>query len=814
MAAIPSPPKLLLSVALVTTALSVVPRATSAAGTSPTAPADSGAGSAAGRDSAAADTAMTQHRVVRTLPPVEVRATVHDFNSSETVRIIPAAAMRALPVDGFADIVALQAGVVAQGGELHVRGGRAGETVTVLDGFGVNEALRHHAMELPILGLRSADLVAGAPEAQYPSSLAGVLDVKSADPTARPSLSWRWQTALENRWFDRWAARASSPLGVAGLGAVAALDATFDDTWLPDLRSEDHTHVLGIPFLWRADNRVSGWVKLAPVEHPQAFAAELLVNHRVLRPYDPAWGTVITRAPVGTPGVPGYVPGGVIYNAADHLVMTDERQSAVIVSASNVSARRRASVVAGWMRTRTTTSLDGGQGRSYVGYSPTYAADSFYVVSGNDPIFRTSGSDVLAARGDLERSTSRGNWIRVGAGGSWEDVSLDEFEYQFPGLPVDNERTYHAYAPGAFGYTQGRWSSGGLVMNLGLRADYWTPGPEGSHQTLPWDGRGAWSLLPRLGVAYPMSVRDAFSLAYVRLSQAPDRDFLYDNRRAITNRQPMGNPALRPSEVISYEAAIKHTFDAEWAFQAAVYYRDIFGQVGVRNFSSNTTPDGVKYASEDDGNAGGFELTLMRSEGPRKRLELQYTYLQAMGRESSPEGDHYVPVLQPILAPLSPTPLSWDRRHSLIFSFAQPWTKTLFISWSTLVGSALPWTPRPIRQPLVDPGLVNSRRFAWSENTNVNLQWAPSVWHGLTFGIEARNLFDHRGDRQASVDGFPNPIVNTVYDDYGAYRTSTGLGGGGFWLWGPSGAGYWTPVHDPRLETPPRTVRLSVGADW
>jgi hypothetical protein len=555
-------------------------------------------------------------------------------------------------------------------------------------------------------------------------------------------------------------------------------------------------------------------VKLAPVEHPQAFSAQLLVNHRLLRPYDPAWSTLITQDPVGSPGQPGYEPGGIVYNAADHLVVTDERQSAVIVSASNVSATRRASAVAGWMRTRTVTSLDGSQSSSYVGYSPIYAPDSFYVVAGNDPIFRVSGSDVLAARGDLERSTSRGNSIRVGAGGSWEDVSLDELDYQYAGLPFDLERSYHAFAPGAFGYTQARWSSGGLVMNLGLRAEYWTPGPQASHQTLPWDGRGTWSFSPRLGIAYPMSVRDAFSLAYVRLRQAPDRDFLYDNRRAITNRQPMGNPDLTPSEVISYEAAIKHTFDAGWGFQVALYYRDIYGQVGVRNFSYVGIPDGVKYVSEDDGSAGGCELTLMHADGPRKRLELQYTYLQAWGRESRPEGDPYVPVLQPILTPLSPTPLSWDRLHSFAFNFAWPWTKDLFISWSTLVGSALPWTPRPIRQPLLDPGLINSRRFDWSENTNVNLQWTPSFSHGLTFGIEARNLFDHRGDRQASVDGYPNPIVNTVYDDYGAYRASTGLGGGAFWLDGTSGTGYWTPVRDPRLETPPRTVRLSVGADW
>jgi hypothetical protein len=65
------------------------------------------------------------------------------------------------------------------------------------------------------------------------------------------------------------------------------------------------------------------------------------------------------------------------------------------------------------------------------------------------------------------------------------------------------------------------------------------------------------------------------------------------------------------------------------------------------------------------------------------------------------------------------------------------------------------------------------------------------------------------------VDGYPNPVVNTLYDDYGAYRTETGLGGGAYWLDGVGGApGSWVPVHDPRLAQPRRTVRASVGASW
>ena len=238
---------------------------------------------------APADTVRPATRVVRRFPPIEVWATLHDPGSSETVRMIPGSALHALPVDDFAEVLALQPGVVTQGEELHVRGGRSGETTMFLDGICLNEPQWHRPMSLPLLGLRSADLVSGAPEAQYGCGLAGALDLRTMDPGGRPSLALRWQTALEDRWYDRLAARASTPLRVLGLGLTAATDATLDETWLPALRLERKQRVAGVSFDWRAENRVLGFVKLAPIGQPQRFTAQVLVSRHLQRPYDPAW---------------------------------------------------------------------------------------------------------------------------------------------------------------------------------------------------------------------------------------------------------------------------------------------------------------------------------------------------------------------------------------------------------------------------------------------------------------------------------------------------------------------------------------------
>jgi hypothetical protein len=789
---------------------------------------------------AAADTTAVSPRIVRQFPPIEVSAPLHDMRSSETVRMIPGSALRTLPVDGMAEALALQPGVVAQGEELHVRGGRSGETTVFLDGIGLNEPQWHRAMGLPLLALRSADLVSGAPEAQYGCGLAGAVDLRSVDPGSRPEVAWRWQTALESRWYDRWSARVGTPLRILGLGLVAAGEATLDDSWLPSLRSESQAKVAGLSFDWRAENRMLGFFKLAPVDRPQRFSAEVLVSRHLQRPYDRAWSLdgwvnppheYIVQGLDGpekrfAPPVfsPDYQPGYVAYSAADHVPITDERQVATLLSVSRLRPSGRATLSLGWLRTRTVTSLSGSRGTPVQESPPFFADNGFDVIWGDYPLYRESGSDAFTLRGDAERSYRSGSGIKAGAGLTYEDVSLWELEYQFgKDEIIDRVRAYHVYAPGGFAYVQGRWEALGMVMNTGLRAEYWTAGPQGHGQTLPWDGRGALTLSPRLGFAYPVSVHDAFSLAYQRSHQAPGRDYLYDqggdilNQRnlVLNNRNPLGNPALRPATLISYEAALKHTFSLQWAAQVSVFYREVYEQLGARNLAPEGLPPQSVYVSDDDASAAGFEWSLIHAAGDRRRIEVHYTFMQAWGLESLPEGDPYGTLRGLRTIPLGETPLSWDRRHSFLLSGVWPLKRDMSLSWSATVGSPLPWTPKPRREQFTDVALVNSRRLGWTENTNLDVQWKPAFAHGLELGFAVRNLFDDRSEQAVTLDGFPNPLINTVYDDYGAYRAETGQSGGAYWVEPASGApGYWVPVHDPRLFNPPRAVRVTLGASW
>src|SRR5262245_53764216 len=210
------------------------------------------------------------------------------MRSSATVHTVSADALRDLPVTSLTQALALQPGVVAVGEDLHVRGGRAGETQVTLAGLTLNEPMRDRAPEFPLLAVQRADLLSGGLDAEYTGTLAGVLDVRTWNPTARPTGALRWlSTGRMGTAYDWLGGRASTPLGAAGLGIAAAGEMRLDDEFLPQRPSRGRRVVLAQELGWRNDNHVLGWAKLAPVASPQAFSLEVFGSRVLNMPYDP-----------------------------------------------------------------------------------------------------------------------------------------------------------------------------------------------------------------------------------------------------------------------------------------------------------------------------------------------------------------------------------------------------------------------------------------------------------------------------------------------------------------------------------------------
>ncbi len=775
----------------------------------------------------AAPDSNVSERIVRRFDPIVVEGGRRaDPSSIETVYTLPARSLRALPLDRFADAIALEAGVVAQGEDLHVRGGRSGELRVSAWGMPLNDPQTGAAFELPLLAVRSADLLAGGLDADHAGSLSGELDVQTEVPGDHVQGLARWSTdGRVSRGYDAGLARLTGPLA-HGIGFAMAGEARLDDLGLPVTRTLSRREVLGANFGWRQDNHLLAWLKLAPVEAPQRASVEVFASRAVRAPYNPMFTYDAYVTPTGASDsafpftlTPEPVDEtSVRYRAADHLVMSDERRLAVLATRSVLTRAGPARATLGWLHGSSLTSIGLRDDSNYIndnnrlewGLPHDADSDPFSAYFGDQPYFRRSRNDRWFGRGDLSATPAPHQRVKVGLGMNYDAVELREIDDVFPsGVGFDSLRTYHAVAPGGFAYAQHRWELGGLIWNAGMRLQMFNAGSQADgHHTI-------WTWSPRLGFAYPVSVKDAFSASYSRVHQDPERDLLYDQRRVGFNRHPMGNGALIPAEVISYQAAVKHILDVAWSLQLGVFYRDVFGEPGARRAVSPPGTFRLEYQSADESHAGGVEFAVRRESESGQRVTLGYTFMDAYGSQSSPDGLDFGYAVGDRTLPDGTHALDWDVRHAVTFTALLHAHREWSLSWSTRAASGTPWTPVPHATgasppPFTDQTLVNSRRLPWSENTDVAVRWSPKFLFGAKALLHVANLFDQRGDNAATISGYPNPSINTFADQYSAYRTETGLGGGAYWDPSVGNPGGWIPVHDARLETPRRSIRVGL----
>ena len=408
-------------------------------------------------------------------------------------------------------------------------------------------------MELPQLAIESADVVSGGLDAEYGGALAGVIPLRTVSAGERPSGELRWDGDFGYRsaFFDptrytRVSGVVATPL-LPGFRLVAAADVLEDDTALPELRPRAAWNS------WRADNHLRGYLKLSPLAHSGRVALELSASRRVVQPFDPMWSldgyTTTCTGPFCSEG-PAFsdtpLPGYERYRAIDHLAMTDEHRGAAVLSAWQPFRGGRLAGALGWVGSRRLTSVGGRDDESYLdrarapvwGLPESPTSDPFFVYAGDEPYFQKSSAQTFTLRGSYGVERPGGNRGAIGAGLTYDEVRMREFDLSTRGSGLDSLRAFHATAPGGYAYAQGRWVHEGLVANGGLRLEAFTAGPQADEQSFPAPARVDWTLSPRFGVAYPVSTSEVFSLSYVRIQQAPARDFLYDNRRDVSHRQP------------------------------------------------------------------------------------------------------------------------------------------------------------------------------------------------------------------------------------------------------------------------------------
>jgi outer membrane receptor protein involved in Fe transport len=143
-----------------------------------------------------------------------------EVKQGATIRSVDAAEIRNLPVQTLTDVLQRQAGVSAQDDQIHVRGGRADETIFVVNGVANRDLVtgQSTAGQLNARSVAEVNVATGAYDVRYGNALSGVVEVKLKEGS--------------DRFSGGMTARAAS-FGGRSLQLVAGGP---DPIWMPGLR--------------------------------------------------------------------------------------------------------------------------------------------------------------------------------------------------------------------------------------------------------------------------------------------------------------------------------------------------------------------------------------------------------------------------------------------------------------------------------------------------------------------------------------------------------------------------------------------------
>ena len=766
--------------------------------------------------------------------------------------------LHSLPVDNLKDVIALKAGVISQGGELHFRGGRGDEVLTIVNGIASRNPLRAEGVDLGLLAVSSSEQVLGGMDAQFGNALSGVISVSTREGGDEFKGEVRYFTdryGEEDKSFndfERLSLGVGGPFLFPKTSYFMSFEGTYTDTYLRN--TSEHKEHRFLDFV-RIGNKQSNATNFSSkltwkVSSDQKLNVELIRNASTNSRFHNRWnrkGFVQMRADSTAPtdgsitqrfGTWAYYPVDSTYvpmNTADHLPVTDEdyqqvaltwRQTLAKGTVYNVRASRQE-----WRSTEDVLDRQLWEYRQTPNnyYDPLNRLDgAYYVTNGDFPFYERRKTSTYTLNADLTKSvgvqeesdpSNNHDSHNFMFGG---DINYNNLQYlltRFPNILDVNGNyggtrdEFQNYNPeGAF-YAQDRWEHEGMVLNAGVRYDNFSLGNQIDAATVTDPVKTQVS--PRIGIAYPISERDVMSFHYGRLFQVPDRLFIYQGRGL--SAEARGNPNLEPETTISYQLGVQHLFSKEIYGQFGVYFKDIFGLLTTVNQEipglAITAPTRVNgdYAS-----SRGIEFTLIKKHSHGFSGEINYTFGNATGTASDPNralasaGN-----LRDQFKPTSEQPLDWDQRHNLSATLRLGNEKDWGASFVYQFGTGFPYTRELRQQRTVDPTAENAGRLPSTSTLSVQAERFFTVWgQRVTAYLQGGNLLDARNISLLQPDLWPNNQVNAT--SYDVYYTETGRAGGAFLTADQDGDGMedWFPVNDPRVFQQGRVIKMGLGVQF
>lgn len=244
-----------------------------------------------------------------------------------------------------------------------------------------------------------------------------------------------------------------------------------------------------------------------------------------------------------------------------------------------------------------------------------------------------------------------------------------------------------------YAYIQDRFELEDLVLNLGLRMDYFDiKSYVLKNPALPFYGGSdpqhidigdfkvrdpEVEISPRIGLGFPVTESTVFHAQFGRFIQIPDLNNVYAGPydyivmyEGSFDPQFGTNGALKPEETLQYEIGFRQLFGTSAAINLTAFYKNVKDLVNVQNHLWQKIPGGethtaIYYENADFGTVKGLAFSMDVSRINYFSLSLNYTFSVAEGTGSSTNSSNTAVFRnQDHLAPKVIAPLDFDQRHT------------------------------------------------------------------------------------------------------------------------------------------------------
>ncbi len=652
-----------------------------------------------------------------------------EADRTTTTAVVDAEQLEALPVTNVNDAINLQAGVV----DGHFRGGRTGEVAYLVNGVPINNAFSNEAaFEIEQNMVSSLEVISGVFNAEYGQATSGVVNIVTKDVPDRWSGSFLGYVGaiVSNREMeflrrtvpggsalsaDDFVPETVSYSEAAAFPNLTDIQASLGGPVLPGKLGlqasvrylKDNSHFIGRNLFAPGDSSQNlntglgseAWIIESTGDGdftPRNTTERVSVNATVGYNFTPRIKldyNLFLQSGEFSPysHFRKYVPDGI--NGVEFF-----NQTHILGLRFTLGSRAFANVSYSYLRDKTDVRLFASPfDERYVSaeFSSLQGANAF-AVGGNDLSTSNQLTETHTVVADFTRQMTRVHLVKVGVQARLHGLDNRDFgiERSFrtgnkpqPSPDQFSDNTLKANPVEFSAYVQDKMEFTGLIVNAGLRFDYFDPdyltpvdwGQAELEEIADPNNPGVlisnrqkadveMQISPRVGIAFPISTTGVMRFSAGLFFQVPSFGLLFTNPEYEVNPASLsnffGNAGISPERTLAFEVGLQQGLTDDIGLELTIFSKDVRNLTGQE---ISRTPQGdfvVRWINRDFGTIRGLTFSLFQRPSGPLRWTLDYTLQFAEGTSSSP-GEAFGRQQAGLDEILSLVRLDWDRRHVL-----------------------------------------------------------------------------------------------------------------------------------------------------